>query len=66
MSTHTLEVAEQVCDRVGIIDHGRMIACGTMDELRGQAGTGGGENLMQLFLRLTEQQHGGGEARNAD
>ncbi|RME28335.1 MAG: ABC transporter ATP-binding protein [Deltaproteobacteria bacterium] len=65
MSTHTLEVAEQVCDRVGIIDHGRMIACGTMDELRRQAGTGEQENLMQLFLRLTEDSRNEDRARDA-
>ena len=37
MSTHTLEVAEEVCDRIGIILHSQLIAEGTMDELRSQA-----------------------------
>jgi ABC-2 type transport system ATP-binding protein len=33
-SSHELELVEQLCDRVGIIDHGRMVACGTVTELR--------------------------------
>jgi len=50
MSTHILEIAERMCDRVGIIDHGRLIACGTMAELR--AG-GGDATLEDIFLQLT-------------
>ena len=38
MSTHSLEVAEETCDRIGIINDGRLIALGTVDELRRQAG----------------------------
>lgn len=34
LSTHTLSVAEELCDRVAIIDHGKMIACGAIDELK--------------------------------
>ena len=33
-SSHELELVERLCDRVGIIDHGRMVACGSVDELR--------------------------------
>ncbi len=33
-SSHELELVERLCDRVGIIDHGRMVACGAVDELR--------------------------------
>ncbi len=33
-SSHELELVERLCDRVGIIDRGRMVACGTVDELR--------------------------------
>jgi ABC-2 type transport system ATP-binding protein len=51
MSTHTLEVAEAMCDRIGIIQRGSLRACGTMDELRrDHAGAGG---LEEIFLRLT-------------
>jgi len=50
-STHILEVAEKLCDRVGIIVHGRLIACGTLDELRSRPG----ESLESLFLERTEQ-----------
>lgn len=51
-STHVLEVAERLCDRVAIINKGRIIACGTMEELRrGQDG----ESLEKIFLELTDQ-----------
>ncbi len=39
MSTHTLKVAEDVCDRIGIINKGRLIAAGTFEELRQMAKT---------------------------
>lgn len=52
MSTHTLEIAESMCDRIGIIQAGRMIAEGTMAELRAQSASGD-ESLEELFLRLT-------------
>ena len=39
MSTHSLEVAEETCDRIGIINQGRLIAVGTVEELRCQAGS---------------------------
>ncbi len=52
LSTHILEVAQALCRRVAIIDHGRIVAIGSMDELRVQAGTEGA-NLEDLFLKLT-------------
>jgi ABC-2 type transport system ATP-binding protein len=52
-STHVLEVAEKVCDRVGIIQNGKLIACGTMDELRKDLNRGD-STLEKLFLELTE------------
>jgi ABC-2 type transport system ATP-binding protein len=52
MSTHTLEVAETMCDRIGIIQGGRIRACGTMDELRRDAAAGT-TGLEDIFLRLT-------------
>jgi len=52
MSTHTLEVAEEVCDRIGIISRGQLIAQGTMAELRSQAKSTDA-NLEDIFLKLT-------------
>jgi ABC-2 type transport system ATP-binding protein len=52
MSTHTLEVAESMCDRIGIIQGGVIRALGTMSELRVSAQSGA-EGLEQIFLRLT-------------
>ncbi len=52
MSTHTLEVAEQMCDRVSILLKGRVIAQGTVAELRERSG-GRDEQLTELFLRIT-------------
>ncbi|HET9150809.1 MAG TPA: ABC transporter ATP-binding protein [Gemmatimonadales bacterium] len=52
MSTHTLEVAEGMCDRIAIIQRGQLVAEGTMAELRAQSASGN-ESLEALFLRLT-------------
>jgi ABC-2 type transport system ATP-binding protein len=52
MSTHTLEVAEEMCDRISIIHKGRIIAQGTVDELRTMADSPG-EQLTPVFLKLT-------------
>ena len=52
MSTHTLEVAEEMCDRISIILKGRIIARGTVDELRVMAGTEDAQ-LTPVFLKLT-------------
>ncbi|NLM39956.1 MAG: ABC transporter ATP-binding protein [Firmicutes bacterium] len=53
-STHVLEVAERLCDRVGIINHGRLIACGTLEELR-ERSQSQDSTLEKLFLELTEE-----------
>jgi ABC-2 type transport system ATP-binding protein len=52
MSTHTLEVAQEMCDRISIIQGGRIIARGTVDELRSLAGSRD-EQLTAVFLKLT-------------
>jgi len=52
MSTHTLEVAEEMCDSISIILRGQIIARGTVDELRALAG-GEDEQLTPVFLKLT-------------
>lgn len=53
MTTHVLEIAQKMCDRIGIINRGRLISEGTMDELRKRAGAGEDESLEDLFLQLT-------------
>ena len=58
MSTHTLEVAETMCDRIGIIQGGKIRAAGTMEDLR-RGAMGSGQGLEEIFLRLT----GDGAAR---
>ena len=52
MSTHTLEVAETMCDRIAIIQGGRIRACGTMAELKASA-EAGARGLEDIFLKLT-------------
>jgi ABC-2 type transport system ATP-binding protein len=61
MSTHTLEIAEAVCDRIAIIQKGKIAAVGTMTEVRQQTESHG-QSLEQLFLKLT----GGAELRSLD
>ena len=51
-STHVLEVAEKLCDRIAIINKGKIIALGTMEELRDHAEEK--ESLENIFLELTE------------
>ena len=55
MTTHILEVAERMADRIGVIAGGRLIAQGTLDELRRQAGKGGA-SLEDTFLTLVAQE----------
>ena len=52
MSTHTLEVAQEMCHRISIIQKGRIIAQGTVDDVRQMAGSAG-EQLTSVFLKLT-------------
>lgn len=51
-STHVLDVAERLCDEIGIIRQGKLIAKGTLEELRGGQGD---DTLEQLFLELVEK-----------
>ncbi len=55
MSTHTLEVAESLCDRIAIIQGGTIRAEGTMAELRSQS-MDGTERLESIFLKLTGEE----------
>jgi ABC-2 type transport system ATP-binding protein len=59
LSTHVLEIAEQLCHRVGIIDRGQVVATGTLDELRQRAAGEQAVSLEDVFLQLT----GGTEER---
>lgn len=52
-STHVLDVAERLCDRVGIINKGRLVAVGTMEELRGGEKK---DSLEDIFLELTGEE----------
>ena len=53
MSTHTLEVAQEMCHRVSIIQKGHIIAQGTVDEVKRIAGSTTDEHLTGVFLKLT-------------
>lgn len=54
MSTHSLDLAEKIADRIGIINHGRIIAVGSVDEMRGKAELPGSA-LEEVFLKLTDE-----------
>jgi ABC-2 type transport system ATP-binding protein len=61
MTTHILEVAERMADRIGVIAHGKLIAEGTLEDLRLQAGrangiTSDGATLEDTFLALVAEQ----------
>lgn len=51
-STHVMEVAENICDRIGIINRGKVIAVGTLDEIKAAAKDTG--SLEKIFLELTD------------
>ncbi|KQN70570.1 MULTISPECIES: ABC transporter ATP-binding protein [unclassified Duganella] len=53
LTTHILEVAERLAERIGVIRAGRLIAEGTLDELRALAGLGAAGTLEDVFLQLT-------------
>jgi ABC-2 type transport system ATP-binding protein len=53
LSSHSLDVVEELADRIGIIDHGRLIGCGTLAALRSQSAVDG--SLEEVFLKMTEE-----------
>jgi ABC-2 type transport system ATP-binding protein len=53
LSSHSLDVVEELADRIAIVDRGRLVSCGTLAALREQAAIDG--SLEDVFLRLTEQ-----------
>ncbi|HNT29396.1 MAG TPA: ABC transporter ATP-binding protein [bacterium] len=56
MSTHTLSVAQEICDRIGIIHEGKLVACGNLQELQQLAHDRDGD-LEELYLKLTGNLH---------
>jgi len=57
-STHIMEVAQNLCTRIGIIYNGTIVAQGSLDQLRAQAAASGGSQatLEEVFLRLTHEE----------
>jgi len=64
ISTHTLSIAQDVCDRIGIIHKGRLIATGTLDDLKIQANATE-DDLEAVFLKITREEELGLEAQKA-
>jgi len=58
LSTHRLEVAEEICDRIGILRGGHLLAEGSYESLRER----GSETLEEVFLRVTEERSAGAES----
>jgi ABC-2 type transport system ATP-binding protein len=57
LSSHSLDVVQELADRIAIVDHGRLIACGTLEGLRTQASVDG--SLEDVFLTLTREEEAG-------
>jgi ABC-2 type transport system ATP-binding protein len=55
VSTHLLEMADILCDRMLVLDHGRLIAEGTTEAVREQAGVANGASLEDAFLALVKK-----------
>ncbi len=54
LSTHSLNVAEEVADRLAIIEKGSILTCGTLDEIKSKTGSAG-KSLEAMFLEITSQ-----------
>ena len=54
LSTHSLDIAQELADRIGVVAQGRLIGCGTLETLRQQAALDG--SLEEVFLKLTEDE----------
>lgn len=54
LSTHSLDIAQELSDRIGVISQGRLIGCGTLDMLRQRAELNG--TLEEVFLKMTEKE----------
>jgi ABC-2 type transport system ATP-binding protein len=53
LSTHSLDIAQELASRIGIVDRGKLIGCGSLDTLRKQVSLNG--SLEEVFLKLTEE-----------
>jgi ABC-2 type transport system ATP-binding protein len=53
LSTHSLDIAQELADRIGVVANGKLIGCGTLDALRQQSAVNG--TLEEVFLKLTEE-----------
>ncbi|MBX3141289.1 MAG: ABC transporter ATP-binding protein [Trueperaceae bacterium] len=65
LTTHTLAVAEEVADRIAVIDRGKLVALGTLTELRSMLNRSEETSLEELFLLLTEPEAVGLETSDA-
>ncbi|MFB9992115.1 ABC transporter ATP-binding protein [Deinococcus oregonensis] len=69
LTTHSLPLAEAICDRLVVLDRGKVLGEGTMDDLRARTGTavGGvhGDSLERIFFRLLEEELAEAESRKA-
>jgi len=65
ISTHTLDVAEETCDRIGILDRGRLVELGSIEELRSRSASSG-RTLEAIFLEMTEDPPGAGDEAPGD
>src|SRR5262245_24859047 len=58
LSSHSLDVVQELADRMAIIDRGRLVACGTLESLRAQSAVDG--SLEEVFLKMTEEEQSTG------
>ncbi len=55
-TTHVMEIAERLADRIAILDHGSLVADGTLGEIKEAHARSGGDTLEEIFLKLTASQ----------
>lgn len=65
-SSHVLGQVELVCDRIGILDEGRLVAEGSIDELRTETGVGPDETIEEIFVSVTDRSVSAEETTEVD